>query len=237
MNAADFRFQLEQDLSWRQEELRLLRNQISHLKRTRDKKIYCKSLVVMLYAHFEGFCKTAFLTYVDVINTEGLDISKVNEYIAAASLEDVILAVGNPEKKCNFFSDSWQKDLKKFHRHVCFIQELDNLLNRQVRISHALIEEESNLRPRVLQRILYRLGLPRENFDAHEGPIHNLIQLRNDFSHGHYVSGVDEDRYNILESNIYDIMSELMITLTQAVADGSYLKVRRSDGISACTSE
>jgi len=237
MNAADFRFQLERDLTWRQEEMRLLRNQINHLKTKKDKKIYCKSLVVMLYAHFEGFCKTAFLTYVDVINNEGINLSKVNQYIAAASLEDVILAVGNPDKKCDFFSDSWPKDLKKFSRHVYFVQELDKLLDRQVCISHTLIDDEANLRPRVIQKILYRLGFPRDIFDIHEAPIHNLLKRRNDFAHGDYVDGVDEGEYNNLENDVYCIMSELMVTLTQAVKERSYLKVRRSENVSASTSE
>jgi len=61
MDLADIRAQLESELTWRQNEMRLLHNQLEFIEKYEEKKRYRKSLVVMLYSHYEGFCKTAFL--------------------------------------------------------------------------------------------------------------------------------------------------------------------------------
>ena len=43
---------------------------------------------MMLYSHFEGFCKEAFKTYVRLINEEKIIRSKATECIVASSLAE-----------------------------------------------------------------------------------------------------------------------------------------------------
>jgi HEPN superfamily RiboL-PSP-like protein len=43
---------------------------------------------------------------------------------------------------------------------------------------------ESNLKPVVLRKILFRLGFPPETFASHEGTIHRLVNRRNNIAHG-----------------------------------------------------
>ena len=237
MNAADFRAQLERDLSWRQNEMRILRNQINHIKTEDDKRIYCKSLLVMLYSHFEGFCKESFLSYINVINNEGANLSEVNEYIAVASLEDVFLAVCDPNKHCDFFNIYEPNNYKKFFRYVHLVSRFDQLFELQVSIPDSLINAEANLRPKVIERILYRLGLPPNKFGRYEGDIHNLIERRNNIAHGIPIEGIDEELYNDFEGKIYNIMSELMIILTNSVNNKLYLKNISFNDISVSANE
>ncbi len=229
MNPEDFRSQLEKDLAWRQDEMRLLCNQLSSISKDEDKERYCKALVVMLYSHFEGFFKMAFEIYIDAINAERITHSEASEYVAAASLVDVFQDIENPNKPnvkcCDFFrSPSPEEKFQRFFRHVHIIRGLNSLLEQQVNIPDNIINTESNLRPKVIQRLLYRLGFPYDKFDEYEETIQNLLMRRNYFAHGEDARSIKETDYIIIEKNIYNIMSELMIMLTQAVKDRSYLK-------------
>ena len=60
MNIIEVRAEFEEELTWRVDEIRLLHNQLGYIRKEADKMRYRKALVVMLYSHFEGFCKTAF---------------------------------------------------------------------------------------------------------------------------------------------------------------------------------
>ena len=56
MDVAEVRAELEEELSHRLEEIRFFRNQLSDIDGIDQKERFCKCLVVMLYAHFEGSC-------------------------------------------------------------------------------------------------------------------------------------------------------------------------------------
>ena len=99
MSPEDFRAQLQYDLEWREREFTLLINQLSNMSQD-DKKIYRKTLLVMLYSHFEGFCKFAFQTYLKLINEERIARSDANEYIIASSLLDVFHDIEYPGNIC-----------------------------------------------------------------------------------------------------------------------------------------
>ena len=84
--------QLEVDLEWRHSELRLLSNTLAPLREDERSRLR-RAMLVMLYAHLEGFCKVALTTYVKVINRAAPTCRQVQESIAAASFEDVFHAL------------------------------------------------------------------------------------------------------------------------------------------------
>jgi len=69
MTIDDLREEMEAELTWRSDEFRMLKNNISYITKDEDKLKYRKSLIVMLYANFEGFCKICLLSYVKYINS------------------------------------------------------------------------------------------------------------------------------------------------------------------------
>ena len=93
MNLADIRAQLEMELTWRQNEIRLLHNQLAFIEKEEEKNRYRKSLVVMLYSHYEGFCKMAFLIYINSVNKEGFKCIEMNDYIVTANFADIFAAL------------------------------------------------------------------------------------------------------------------------------------------------
>ena len=93
MTLDDMWGQLESDLSWRQEELRLLSNGILRLSREADRDRVRRAQIVMLYAHSEGFCKVALLTYIRALNDLKLKGADASECLVALSFSDVFHAI------------------------------------------------------------------------------------------------------------------------------------------------
>jgi len=66
-------------MAWRQAELRALANLQAIIRRETEKAQLRRALLVMLYAHAEGFCKIAFLTYVNAVNRAALTCTIASE--------------------------------------------------------------------------------------------------------------------------------------------------------------
>ena len=225
MNLTDVRDELEYESKWRQKELLNLHNLLMHIPNEEEKRVYRKALITMLYAHFEGFCKSALRIYIRAINEEKIPCFKVNECIAASSLVDIFQAIDDPNKNCDFFAGaSPHKNTKRFFRHHYFIVELNNLLNHEVNLSKEILDTDSNLKIHVLGKILYELGLSYNLFDSHSGIISNLVDRRNYYAHGENVGGIDERNYLILLESTNTIMNDLKNILFESLRNKSYLK-------------
>jgi hypothetical protein len=226
MDIADIRAQLERELTWRKDEMRLLHNQLEFIRKDEDKKSYRKSLVVMLYSHYEGFCKRAFLIYINAINKERFKCSEMNDYIVTACFADIFTALDISNAKCKIFKPKLPDDTKlhKFCRQVNFISEMDNFLSKEANIPEDVIDTESNLKREVMRKILFRLGFPYDAFKKHEDKIKDLLEARNEIAHGTFINGIEEDVYKKFERFTYEIMSELMDLLMQALINKAYLR-------------
>lgn len=53
----------------------------------------------MLYSHYEGFCRTAFLIYVDAINKAKVLRKAANDYIVACSFAEEFQAYEDASRK------------------------------------------------------------------------------------------------------------------------------------------
>src|SRR6185295_4756349 len=72
MNIPNLWSEIEEDLSWRLDELRFFQNQLATLDSEQERERFRRALVLLLYAHFEGFCKFALSLYVNSINRSGI---------------------------------------------------------------------------------------------------------------------------------------------------------------------
>ena len=90
MDIASSRAELEDDRTWRQDEIRFLRNQLANLKRDDEKSKYRRALVPMLYAHYEGFCKVALEHYVIVVNEAGIACEAASQMFLAILRTDTV---------------------------------------------------------------------------------------------------------------------------------------------------
>ncbi|MBX3214329.1 MAG: hypothetical protein KF850_20005 [Labilithrix sp.] len=227
------RAELEAEREWREREMRLFRNQVASLANEDERKIARKMLVVMLYAHFEGVCKTLLSTYVIKLNALGLTVDGVEPAIAAASLYEVFKALRDPNKKCKVFARALPDDtqLHRFAREREFVEVAWQIATRPVQIdADEVVNTESNLKPVVLRKILYQLGLDPKLAEPWEGTIDHLLRRRNDVAHGTAKGGLDEKDYSALEQAVALVIDGLVQAISQAIANKAYLVAKPPPG-------
>ena len=133
LDAAVVRSELEYERTWRLDELRLLENLGSDIAGEDEQRRFRKSWIVMLYSHYEGFCKVALLVYLRALNRAGLRCAEVNDALAAASLSPLFNMVVSGGKHPVFRHQL--PDDSKLHslsRRVDFLAKLPVVLSEPV---------------------------------------------------------------------------------------------------------
>lgn len=226
IDLAEFRAEMEAEREWREREMRQLRNQLAHIASEDQRRAARKALVVMLYAHFEGVCKALLSMYVNRLNSLGLRVGEVVSPVGAASLAEVFLALRDPNKKCAEFARTLPNDtaLHRFARDREFVEVAWKVAQRFVQIdADEIVDTESNLKPIVLRKILFRLGLDPELAQPWEGSIHLLLNRRNDVAHGTARAGLDEKEYATLEQAVSLVVDGIVKAIFDAMACKAYL--------------
>ncbi len=225
MTPEKLREDLENDLLWRQEEMAFLKNQLNNISEESQKNRYRKSLVAMLYSHFEGFVKISLLTYIQYLNELGVSGRDVNFQIIAASLNNEFNAYDNLDRKNKFFKKELPEDenLHRFSRRVDFLEEINGFINNVICIDDSTINTESNLRSVVLKKNLYKIGLPISMIDEYAKDIDALVNRRNSIAHGDSKSGIEEAEYVKWELKTYHLMESICALLYDYSLNEKYL--------------
>jgi hypothetical protein len=232
MNAAEVRVQIEEEITWRRNELRFLANISLALDEEDDQARFRKALIVMLYSHFEGFCKAALTIYVRAINQASLKCSEASEPLVAASLSALFDDLGG-SRKSDLFRRELPDDasLHKFARQVEFVIRFPGVLdNHVVLIPEDIVDPESNLKPAVLKKNLFRLGFDPALFSEHDGAINQLLRRRNDVAHGVQIRGIEAADFMPLQQTVFGIMDGIAALVSAAIEKGLF---RRAAGVSA----
>lgn len=228
MRVEDFRAQLEEELTWRTDEIRFFQNQCSNVEQEALRDKFRRALVLLLYSNFEGFCKFGFNLYVAAINEEGIECRDANYAIAAASMSDVFADLREGTKKAKEFKNDSPDDTKlhRFARDREFVERALEIMERKIDIPDKFIDMESNLKPVVLRKNMYRLGLPHDQFATIEPKIDMLLNLRNGIAHGTTKQGISEKLYEELRKSAFHIMSEITSGLTRAFSEKWFLAAK-----------
>lgn len=228
MKVEDFRAQLEEELAWRTEEILFFQNQCSSIEHVELRDKFRRALVLLLYSNFEGFCKFGFSLYVAAINQEGIDCRDADYAIAAASLSDVFASLRDGKKKAKEFrnDDPDDEKLYRFARDREFVERAFEIMGRKIKIPESVVDMESNLKPAVLRKNLYRLGLPHDQFSTLEPEIAQLLALRNKIAHGETKQGIGERLYEQLRTSALRVMTDITAGLTQAFSEKWFLAIK-----------
>ena len=226
MNIAELWAEIEAEQEWRQAEIRFFQNQLTMMSSTEDQDRFRRALILILYAHFEGFCKFAFTLYIKAVNGLGITCGEANYAIAAASLSDLFLALRDPSRRCNEFRRELPDDtlLHRFARDRDFIEHSVEFQQRPISIPDGVADTESNLKPIVLRKILYRLGLRHDQFSHIEGDIHLLLNYRNGISHGQSRDGIPSDKFGQVKESAFKIMDQVKSEIMTALQRRLFLR-------------
>lgn len=225
MDIDHFRAQLEGEMEWREAEIRFFQNTCEGLANPESEKQFRRALILMLYSHFEGYCKFALSLYVSVINASEALCKDANPAIVASTISDVLQKLREGTGKAPEFKNALPDDSKlhRFARDREFVQRIDEVLSRCVKIPEDTIDMESNLKPIVLRKNLYRLGLQHDQFAELEGQINKLLEFRNKIAHGQSRAGIERTDYDALRISASRIMGAITADVTRAVEQKLYL--------------
>ena len=228
MTPSTVRAQLEEERAWRADEMRLLRNQLGALPSDEQRATYRKTLVVMLYSHFEGFCRNAFSIFVHALNSQGLKIADVNWSLAAAALAEVFNKLQNRDLKSKIFRRVLPDDsrLHRFARERDFLESLDGFEQRDFDLDPDVVADtESNLNPAVVRKMLYRLGFDHELASQWDARLHELLGRRNNVAHGASRAGIDAAAYASYEQTANAVMDAITEAIFRELADQRFRRV------------
>lgn len=176
MTADELRTALEAELAWRQEELAFFKNQLNEISEENKNK-YRKSLVLILYSHMEGYVKICLQTYIQYINSQNLKRKNVKTSLMVASMYKEFIAYENLDRKCEIFRNELPDDVRlhRFYRRVDFMEKIADFKEQDLNIDDQIIDTESHLWYIVLQKNLYKIGLPINLFNDYQGDIDALV--------------------------------------------------------------
>src|SRR5262249_9532117 len=111
-----------------------------------------RSMLLMLYAHFEGFAKIAFTVYCRHINEVRVCCKDVQPELGTTALRDVFKAFRNPVSAENFLPPELRamNDLRSLAVERTLVSDAFVLGHRAVSIPDNYVDTESNLKPIVL---------------------------------------------------------------------------------------
>lgn len=199
---------LESDLNWREAELASFKIAITSAEKnsTRESALL-RGAWAILYAHYEGFCKFAWDSYLDEIEKKNLLRKHLHSDVALLSLRKRLKSLRGT------LSD---KSLWEFSS-----SEFESLLSERATFEEKL-ETESNLWPNLYRENAKILGINPEYIEKHSAHIKTLVSRRNDIAHGQKMTIKDLNEYMEYESAALLVMHDLALCLIEAFDTEAY---------------
>jgi hypothetical protein len=191
---------LESDLDWRRSELASLKVLVLENKNRGDRQsALLRSLWLLLYAHFEGFCKTAIELYADFLNKQNVTCKSLVEPLVITSLERVF------------------RELEADKSHSgkrTFMASLNVAMESPA--AFELTVDTSNLWAGVLAKILTSIDIKCVYLEETHTRINALVGRRNAIAHGKAVFVNDLAAYQEFEDAAILIMTEIALAICES---------------------
>ena len=200
--------QIEKDLDWRQSELAILKLLVVR-SNPKTQKALLRSLLAMLYAHYQGFCVNSLLVYTKAVVSQGGPTKSHKEALVMTSLSSVL-------KKIRTMNDA---DILYYVSN-----EFDKRMNAAIAINEKDFET-SNLYPNVLEDLCAKVGLECPAVIINRSIIKSLVSRRNDIAHGQENDVRDLGEYNKYENAAYEVMYSLALSIEEALRFKYFLQI------------
>lgn len=214
--------EIEAELAWRIAELRHLRNTL--LGEEEDPPIAAmRTLMVMQYAHLEGFARTALALYVSAVNLTEIDTKAAQAHLAAAALADEFERL-----RRNGVAGQSSEDgplTTRAKNQVAFLLKMRTLASRPLIIDekHA-VSTEANLGSDVLQRLLFRLAIPPGEITSSQYKALDFVKnARNDIAHGDRKVRLEPNKFRAHLAKSEQLMNDLSRLIGRAFREKWYL--------------
>lgn len=226
MNVAELRAQLEEDLAWRLDELRHLRNRLLGNEGESEWSVSSmRAILVMQYAHLEGFTRNAFALYVTVINSHRATAAQLKPQLLAAALGAEFDALRKNKGEHDDEDEEEGKLTRRARNHVSFLRRLQELSAGHLEINtDTAISMEMNLGRDVLRRCLYMLAIPMDEVSrAQYSSIEFVKNARNDIAHGSRKERISSGMFKAHTVKCEQFMKDLTRIITSATSRQLFL--------------
>lgn len=225
MRIEEFQDFLQNDLAWRKMEISQL-FLILNLVETKD--IVGKSIILLLYAHWEGFIKKSSKYYLQYISEKKIALNQLTRNFEAIMLkkyarECIDRDSRNLAKEFAFMEAQQKRSDKPFKINIDVNNEFDD----------ALIDTQHNLSSKVLKGIIQIVGIKYNNaIKTRETFLDiNLLKHRNAIGHGNQirieeeVSPLDSEKIAKLKDFVVFMLDYYAEVLLKYVEEELYLVV------------
>ncbi len=189
--------------------------------------IYLKSLIIVLYSHFEGYCKKLMLIYIDYLNNLDLQCKDVQGGLMASCLYKEFQKLSDGNYKPVILGERALSDDTKLHlygRRREFVQSYEDLSSRKLKISDSVVDTESNLKSHILKKLLYQIEADFQIVDQYQDTIDELVNKRNAYAHGVMIKYPSKNSYIEYRDKTLNLMKELKAHLYVCFSTQSFLK-------------
>jgi len=213
--SADLADQLDADLTWRMRELSDLKTAIARSQRNAQ-LVLLRSLVTMIYAHWEGhvrFCASKYFEYITLRKHRYDQLEKqlyINSFLSR--LDAFYSRRVGIDDRCQLISDV-----------------LDSSQRRFSRINPSLIDTRSNLNSKILKDLCKICSVDFTFFERKTTFIDTiLLKRRNSIAHGEEAY-IESDEMNALVQEGVGLMRAFKDSLQNKVYTTSYLAENLGD--------
>jgi hypothetical protein len=191
---------IQSEWAWRIKELDDIKSAIRKSKGTTSHESLLRAGIPILYAHWEGFVKSASYHYFNYVTTKGYRLSELSDNFVAISLRRML----------NELSES-----TKFTLHKNAVDFFRNQMDTRARFPGELPLRTSNLKFDILQEYCCLVGLDHTKFELRKHFIdQRLVGNRNNIAHGKWLL---IDLSDFIE--IYDLTLETMSWFKDGILD------------------
>lgn len=202
---------LENDLKWREAELASLKKHVVLADAgSVAQRGLLRALWAMLYAHYEGFTKFCWDTFLDEIQSSSIRIDELSEPFALLSLEKDFKALRGSLDSLSLWDFSTSNLPARLRSSASFPEE-------------SRLQTDSNLWPNVFERENWRIGISCSQLNAHRSMLKSLVSRRNEIAHGKDLSIRDLTEYQPYENAALSVMHELALSILHAVENKTYI--------------
>jgi hypothetical protein len=200
---------LTDDLAWRKKELSDLKSLIETATVSSSKeKMLLRSGITLLYAHWEGFVKSAASKYLEYVAMQRLQYNELSSNFVSLALKTKLNQATETNKATVFIEA------------IDFVRaQLDERSNLPYK---DIVQTASNLSSSIFREIVCMLGLDYSFYETKQILIdERLLAQRNTIAHGNYLQ-LDKQDYLEIHKQIISIMDTFRNQVENDAAQEKY---------------
>lgn len=212
MNSNDLQDLLDADLAWRQQEI----SSLYSIAQTNENTVLIKSLLLIIYSHWEGFIKNSFKLYLDFVNKKNIKITDLTENYKAIHLRGITNKCIESSKK-----NTLQNELEFIRLHSASYNENFSLDERVVsEKDSSVIDTDGNLKPEVFLNLCSIVGFPEKRSVKirNQWIDEKLVKNRHAIGHGNKVLKEGSVEFDLNLSDLAEI-KQIILAIMMSYKD------------------